>query len=125
MQLYNRSIEDDKFHNSGKLSIFSLLDKPGKDPLLLANWRPLSLLNVDNKLYTSHCKQAKLVMPYLINKSHNGFMKNRYIGENLMELHNIIEYCKSKNIEAFIMTVDFEKAFDKMESQPLYSVTSI
>ena len=39
-------------------------------------------------------------------------MKNRTISTKLAELLTIIDYCKTNSIEAIIMAVDFEKAFD-------------
>ena len=42
-----------------------------------------------------------------------------------MELYNVIKYCNIRNLEAFVMTVDFEKAFDRMEWEPLYTVLTV
>ena len=39
-----------KLHDSARRGIITLIEKSGKDPLELKNWRPLSLLNVDYKI---------------------------------------------------------------------------
>ena len=41
-------------------------------------------------------------------------MRGRYIGENILEL-TTIEYCNKHQINALIISFDFEKAFDKVE----------
>ena len=42
-------------------------------------------------------------------------MRGRYIGENLLQLTSLIEYCKNNMINAVVISFDFEKAFDKIE----------
>ena len=55
--LYLKCIEDGKFHRSATESVISLLEKVGKDQLYLGNWRPLSLLCCDYKIFiTNHYK---------------------------------------------------------------------
>ena len=41
-----------------------------------------------------------------------GFMKNRYIGETIFKLLNVIQHVDVEQIEALFVTIDFEKAFD-------------
>ena len=62
------------------------------------------------------------VLNTLIHKGQSGFMKGIYVGESLLELPAIIEYCDKYNIEAIIVSFDFEKAFDKVEWNILNAV---
>ena len=65
-------------------SIISLIPKLEKDIMYLENWRPISLLNVDYKIATKAItNRVKTVLPKIINNSQTGFLKNRYIGENI------------------------------------------
>ena len=49
-------------------------EKKGKDRLEIANWRPITLLNLDNKLLTKTLgHRLKKVLPSLISKEQNGF----------------------------------------------------
>jgi hypothetical protein len=61
----------------------SLLFKKG-DPLLLDNFRPISLLNVDLKIL-SHVlvQRLKKILSKLINEDQTGYIKNRFIGRIL------------------------------------------
>ena len=67
-----------------KQSIITLLPKSGKDTTILDNWRPISLLNVDYKIATkSISNRIKPVLSSIISPSQTGFIKGRYIGENI------------------------------------------
>ena len=52
------------------------------------------------------------VLPSLIHKSQTGFMKGRNIGENIMKLQALMEFCDRQKILGVIISVDFQKAFD-------------
>ena len=100
---------------SQRSSILSLLFKKG-DPLCLDNYRPISLLNVDLKLI-SHvlAQRLKKVLPNIINVDQTGYVKNRFIGFNLRQIQDIIDYADIYKIEGAIIFVDFAKAFDSLE----------
>lgn len=59
-----------------------LLLKKG-DPLLLKNWRRLSLINSDTKLFTKLiANKLDLALSHLINPYQTGFMPNKLISYN-------------------------------------------
>ena len=59
-----------------------LLFKKG-DPLLLANWRPLSLINTNAKLFTKLlANRFNSVLPGLVIPCQTGFLPNRLISDN-------------------------------------------
>ena len=99
---------------SQRQGIISLIPKKKKDPLLLKNWRPISLLNTDYKLATK-CIATRLekVLPHLIQSDQTGYIKGRFIGENIRLISDIIE--QHENKEGMILFLDFEKAFDSLE----------
>ena len=82
----------------------------------MKNWRPITLLNCDYKIATKciACR-IKKVLPKLINNDQTGFMKNRFIGENITLIDNIINYANAEQIEGLLLFIDFEKAFDSIE----------
>ena len=101
---------------SQRLGLISLLPKKDKNPLLLRNWRPLSLLNVDYKLIAKVvATKIKLCLPSIIHSDQNAYVKGRYIGENLVKILSIIELLNDEDIPALLISVDFEKAFDRVE----------
>lgn len=96
--------------------IITLIMKPQKDPTLLKNYRPITLLNTDYKIGAKAiASRLKLLLPFLIGPQQTGFLSNRFIGENIRFILDLIDYCSNKNIPGFIFLADFEKAFDTLE----------
>lgn len=87
------------------------------------NWRPITLLNT-NYMYKIAAKvianHIKSVLPRLINKDQTGFMKGRFIGENIRLIDSIIRYAAENNIPGLLLFIDFEKAFDSLEWSFIY-----
>ena len=92
---YNASV--DEFSISQRQGIISLIPKKNKDPLLLKNWRPNTLLNVDYKLATKYiARRLEKALPHLIERDQTGYIKGRYIGENILAISDIIEQHENK-----------------------------
>ena len=43
------------------------------------------------------------------------YVKDRYIGESVRLINNMLEYADKNNIEAILFSADFEKAFDSID----------
>lgn len=96
--------------------IINVIPKPNKDSSIIQNLRPITLLNTDYKIAAKAiANRLKFVLPQIIGHNQTGFMKNRFIGENIRFTLDLIDYCMKNNISGFIMFVDFEKAFDTLE----------
>ena len=64
--------------------VISSIPREGKDLRLLTSWRPVSILNTDYKILTKTlANRLQLVLPKLINPDQVGYVKNRYIGQNV------------------------------------------
>ena len=57
----------------------------------------------------------KIALPYLIDQDETGFLKGRYIGQNIVTILDIIHHTEVQEIPALLISIDFEKAFDKLE----------
>ena len=102
-------------HTTARQGIISLIEKSERDLTYLTNWRPLSLLNVDGKVYSKILtNRIDVVTSYIIHKDQSGFQKNRSIQDNLMDLMSILDYAEHKNLPLLLLSFDFEKAFDKI-----------
>jgi exonuclease III len=96
--------------------LITLIPKKEKDTLLIKNWRPITLLNQDYKLATKAiAKRICSMLPKLIHSDQTGFLKNRYIGENIIRIINIMDHLDQNNEAGLLLSADFEKAFDCLE----------
>ena len=112
---------DEAFHN-GQLSIsqrrgvITLSPKEDSSLLDLSNWRPITLLNVDYKILAKViAKRIESSLPKLINSDQTGFIKGRYIGQNVRLLNDLMEYTEANHIPGIFLFIDFKKAFDTLE----------
>ena len=111
----NYSFQTGSLTDLQKQSIITLLPTQNKDITSLENWRPISLLNVDYKIATKAiANRVKGVISSLVHNSQTGFIKERYIGENIRLLFEIIDNDEDENKPGLIFFSDFEKAFDSI-----------
>ena len=109
-------------YDKGKLSIsqrrgtIPLIPKEGASLSLLQNWRPITLLNVDYKIATKAiAKQLEPLLPKLIHPDQTGFIKGRYIGENIRLISDIMDITLKRKIPGILISLDCQKAFDSLE----------
>ena len=103
-------------YSKGLLSItqrrglITLIPKKNKPTNLMKNWRPITLLNCDYKIATKCiASRIKKVLPKLINNDQTGFMKNRFIGENIRLIDSIINYASAEQIEGLLLLLTSKK----------------
>ena len=74
----------------------------------IKNWRPLTLLNCDYKIATKAiASRIKMVLPKLVSNDQNGFIRYRFIGENIRLIDSVIKYTKVKNMPGLLLFLDF------------------
>ena len=112
----NCSYDEGSLSITQRRGIIKLVPKKDAEPHLIKNWRPLTLLNCDYKIAAKAiANRIKSVIPKLINNDQTGFLKGRFIGENIRLIDNIMNYVSQKNIPGLLLFIDFEKAFDSLE----------
>lgn len=115
VKVYNASFDKTELPFSQRQSILNLLYKKN-DPLDLSNYRPISLLNTDYKILSyTLASRIKKVLTLIINADQTGYIRNRYIGFNLRQIQDIIDYADRFNVEGAILFIDFSKAFDTLQ----------
>ena len=110
---------------SQKLGIITLIPKGNKCRHYLKNWRPISLLNVTYKLL-SRCLANRLVkvLSKLIHTDQKGFLPNRFIGENIRVIYDLISYVRHEHIPSQLVLADFASAFDSLSHSYMQKVLS-
>lgn len=106
----NASFVKEEISNSQKQAVITLIEKQGKDRMLKENWTPISLVNVDAKIISKMiASRIKNVLPYVIHRNQTGYVTDRYIGETVRSIFDIMDIHRKGKYTWFD---DFRKAFD-------------
>ena len=127
LAVIDESVNSSILPPSLRIGVITLLPKP-KSPRELnyiKNWRPITLLNTDYKIFTHVIKnRIALTVPSLISKSQAGFQSGRSTTDNLILMYLVIEsFNNNPKKEGLLLQVDYEKAFDSVEHEFIYSTT--
>ena len=108
---FNYAFKTGTLSISQRRGIISLIPKKNKDKSLLENLRPISLLNIDYKILTkSIAKRLEKVLPKIINPNQTGYIKGRFIGENVRLIQDAMFYTKQEKKTGIAIFLDFRKA---------------
>lgn len=94
-----------------------------KDKRNIENYRPVTLLNTDYKMYTSiMARRLREVCPALIHKDQAGFMPKRSIYDHTRLTELIIKFCESGGINGATVALDQEQAYDRIDLEYIWRV---
>ena len=94
-----------------------------KDRREIENYRPITLLNTDYKIYTRILTTCLgMAAPELIHRNQAGFVPNRHIEDQTQTCRVLVDYAETMEINGVIITLDQEKAYDKIDHQYLWRV---
>ena len=117
------SIEKGELSKTQKEGIIRLIEKEGKDKELINNWRPITLINVDTKIFSKLlAMRFQKILDSVISNDQTGYRKGFFIGENIRLLKDLIEYCEQNEIDGNLIAIDFAKAFDSLSHEYLWLV---
>ena len=115
------SIKNGKLPPSLELATINVFPKPSKDKQLCDSYRPLSMLNVDYKIFSKVLAlRMEPVMPFLIHEDQTGFIQQRQGSDNIRKLFHVIELSKQTEESRFVISMDARKAFDTIEFEYLF-----
>ena len=113
---FNEAFQTGKLSISQRRGVISLIPKDENNLMVLSNWRPITLLNVDYKILArAIAKRIEPKLPKLVHSDQTGFVKGRYIGQNVRLLNDLMEFTESNKLPGILLFIDFEKAFDTLE----------
>ena len=100
----------------GRRGTIHLIPKGGnRDTMEVKSWRPITLLCNDFKIWAKAIANRLDAATWLINEHQTGFVKNRTIFTNVKKTMEVVANLKKSNKPGAIITIDFEKCFDRIE----------
>ena len=100
----------------------SLFYKKG-DPTLVSNYRPISSMNTDCKMYTNLLNMR--LAPWAVAKLHpdqKGFVPGRLMNEHTRLASEVAHLCDATGTPGFIVGLDQAKAYDRVDQPWLLQV---
>ena len=81
----------------------------------------LYIVNVDTKIMTKvMASRIKNVLPDIIHPNQTGYVKDRFIGETIRSIYDVMDFIVKENIPGLMLFIDFQKAFDSVEWEFLF-----
>lgn len=123
MPMVNNFCKEKILPQSMNLAHISVLLKSGRDPLQCSSYRPINLLDHDYEIITKLlARRLELILPKLIKPDQSGFIKGRYAADNIRRTLNVINEINNYRKPSLLLSLDAEKAFDRVEWDFLFSV---
>lgn len=120
---FNWVLKEGDIPNSWREAYISVIPKEGKDKMECSNYRPVSVLNQDYRLFTTIlARRLETILPDIIHQDQTGFIKQRQTQDNIRRTLHVMQNIIEKRIEAIILGLDAEKAFDSIRWDFLYMV---
>ena len=117
----NLAFDKGELSDSQKLSYITLICKDETRSDEMKCYRPISLLNIDYKIISKVITQRLgNVLPNIIHLDQTCAVKGRTIFDNVHLLRSISDYIEQKNLSACFISLDQEKAFDRVSWSYLY-----
>lgn len=93
------------------------------DKRVIENYRPITLLNADYKLFTKVlANRVAKVVHQLVHPDQAGFVLGRRIHHQTKLAQMVIDYCEAEEVNGVVVALDQEKAYNKIDHDYLWRV---
>ena len=116
LNMFNDSLSRGTLPQTLTNALITLLLKPGKDANECGSYRPISLLNADYKILAKVLAiRLETVIHQVFSEDQTGFIRNLHSFSNIRRLLNVIHSPVSGETPEMVISLDAEKAFDRVE----------
>lgn len=120
---FNSIMQKGKLPPSWKEAVISIIPKEGKDRTECSSYRPISVLNLDYKLFTAIlARRLEKILLDIIDLDQCGFIQQRQTVDNIRRSLHVMEQINRDRVQAVLVGLDAEKAFDSVRWLFLYKV---
>ena len=122
LKTFSYSFVKGELSSSQKQAVITVIKKKDRDVMLIRNWRPISLINVDIKIASNALAfRVRKVLPSLIHYDQTVYVKER-ISESLYVLvDDLLKYEEEENSDGILFAADIEKAFDSVDHNFIFA----
>lgn len=101
----------------------SVIPKESKDPTSCGSYRPISLLNINLKLFTKIlATRLQQHLPHLVHLDQLDFVPSREARDNTVKVLNLLRVANTNHTRCILLGTDAEKAFDRVNWPFMFSV---
>ena len=116
MDSLKESWEFGELSTSQKQSVIRLIQKKDKDPSSISGHKPISLINVDAKIYAKALSERlRKLANEVVDPEQLAYMEGRSVHEGHLLINRMLELGRAKKVKGLIATIDFRGAFDSIK----------
>lgn len=118
MRHFNDIITIGHIRTESTNAFMKVFPKPGKDPLNPGSYRPISRIDIDQKLLTKiMADRLALILPSRVGPSQRGFVKGRSAIGKICKVLTVLDRVKHQPVPSkhpALLALHTEKAFDNV-----------
>ncbi|MGL5640599.1 MAG: RNA-directed DNA polymerase, partial [Mycoplasmoidaceae bacterium] len=122
-EVYNEIFKKKELDQRMSMGLMKLIYKRKGDKKSLKNYRPITMLNGDLKILAKILSnRLKNVLPKIIETNQAYGVIGRDIADTTSSIRDIMSILKENERKGYIISLDFEKAFDRVEHDFLFAI---
>lgn len=122
-EVYDQVFEKGELYQMMGMGLMKIIYKGKGDKTVLNNFRPITMLNTDLKILAKVlADRMRKVLPTIIKTNQSYGVNGRDIADTISSIRDLIGYMREENKCGYVISLDFEKAFDRVEHSFLFSI---
>ena len=115
MESLKESWEHGELSTSQKESVIRLIEKKGKSQSTIKGYRPISLINVDAKIYSKVlAERLRKLTNAVVDHDQLAYMEGRSLHEGHLLINRMLELGRASKVKGLMAMIDFRSAFDSV-----------